>query len=198
MSNETPLAIRRVSALPAPLVANTIYLLAAAPGKLKVVVAGNTVGEVATSADETALYAYVAEVLTSYYTKSQVNTLLNSYSTKVETAAAIATAISGLDIVSPVKWAEDIAERDALAVTATKDILVLVGDATADATVDAGSALYFYELANTAWHKVAEFESMDVIIPNKSILEKLSVDEKGNLLYDGAAIGGVVQGAHEW
>jgi hypothetical protein len=54
----------------------------------------------------------------------------------------------------------NIAARNALA--PTKNILCLVLDASADSTVTAGNALYAYQLSTTTWHKVAEFESMDL------------------------------------
>jgi hypothetical protein len=55
---------------------------------------------------------------------------------------------------------DDIAARNAL--SPTKNILCLVLDATGDATVSTGSALYAYELAATTWHKVSEYESLDL------------------------------------
>lgn len=54
----------------------------------------------------------------------------------------------------------NIAARNAL--SPTKNILCLVLDASADPTVTAGNALYAYQQSNTTWHKVAEFESMDL------------------------------------
>jgi hypothetical protein len=55
---------------------------------------------------------------------------------------------------------DDISIRDAL--TPTKNILCLVLDATGDGSVSSGSALYAYEFANTTWHKVSEYESLDL------------------------------------
>ena len=65
---------------------------------------------------------------------------------------------SGIGIEFEVK--ADIGLRDAL--NPTKNILCLVLDATADPTVNSGSALYAYELATTTWHKVSEYESLDL------------------------------------
>jgi len=59
------------------------------------------------------------------------------------------------------------AARDAL--TPDHNILVLSLDATADATVLSGAALYVYQLSNTTWHKVSEFESLDVTLTWASI-----------------------------
>ena len=53
----------------------------------------------------------------------------------------------------------DITARDALASPASGD-LAYVTDASADATVTSGAALYAYDGA--AWQKIAEFESLDV------------------------------------
>ena len=61
----------------------------------------------------------------------------------------------------------DIAARDAL--TLTRNAIVLVLDATADTTVNAGAATYVYDLANTTFVKISEFESMDVTLTWSSI-----------------------------
>lgn len=66
----------------------------------------------------------------------------------------------------------DIAARDAL--TPSSNIFVLVVDATADATVDAGSALYVWDNTAEEWIKVAEYESMDVTVAWSSITGKPS------------------------
>jgi len=54
----------------------------------------------------------------------------------------------------------DIAARDGLPSPNSGD-LAYVTDASADATVNAGAALYAYDGA--AWQKIAEFESLDVV-----------------------------------
>jgi len=122
--------------------------------------------------------------------------------------AAITDALADYNALEIVA---DIAARDALALT--RNALVLVIDASADATVDAGSALYAYNLATTNWTKVAEYESMDIVIQwsaiqgrpssspaqidssvsqahshsNKAVLDDLT-DNAGRLNYKGAAI----------
>lgn len=58
----------------------------------------------------------------------------------------------------------DIAARDALENDAETNLMVLVLDATADPTVDDGSALYAYEVGTNTWYKLAEYESMDVVL----------------------------------
>ncbi|MEM4958602.1 MAG: hypothetical protein QXX12_01860 [Nanopusillaceae archaeon] len=53
-----------------------------------------------------------------------------------------------------------------------KNAFVLVLDASADPTVDTGSALYVYRVSTGEWIKVAEYESMDVVITWDKIQEK--------------------------
>lgn len=72
-------------------------------------------------------------------------------------------AINALEIVA------DIAARNALGATLQRNVLVLVIDATGDTSVAAGSALYAYNHATTTFSKVAEYESMDVVIQWSSI-----------------------------
>jgi hypothetical protein len=52
--------------------------------------------------------------------------------------------------------------------------LVLVSDATGDATVTSGAALYFFKNADNSWIKVAEYESMDATITWSTIVGKPS------------------------
>lgn len=63
----------------------------------------------------------------------------------------------------------DIAARDSLILTLEKSAFILVLDASGDPTVDAGSALYAYDFDTTTTYKVAEYESMDVVIKWASI-----------------------------
>ena len=107
--------------------------------------------------------------------------------------------------------AADITARDALVLD--KNSLVLVYDASADATVVAGAAVYYYDLSLTSWTKVMEYESMDLVLTwdsitdgptstpaqvdsavaqshthaNKSELDKIG-EAAGQLTYNGAAI----------
>lgn len=106
-----------------------------------------------------------------------------------------------------------IAARDALATGAMRNFLVLVVDATGDATVMSGAALYAYREADTSFVKISEYESMDVVIQweniqgrpmsspaqidtavsqshthaNMAVLDKLSADAEG-LVYDGEPV----------
>lgn len=72
----------------------------------------------------------------------------------------------------------DIAARDALFATATANMLALVIDASADPTVESGSALYAYDFGSSTVYKVAEYESMDLVIQWASIQGRL---RKGSL-----------------
>lgn len=56
----------------------------------------------------------------------------------------------------------DIAARDAATLTANS--IVLVTDASADATVASGAAMYFYDNTGSTFTKVTEFESLDVVL----------------------------------
>lgn len=107
----------------------------------------------------------------------------------------------------------NIAARDALAVGAMRNFLVLVTDATGDPTVTNGSALYVYREATTDFVKLTEYESLDVVIQwaniqgrpvsspahideavtlrhshaNKAQLDKIGEDAEG-LTYDGQPV----------
>lgn len=56
--------------------------------------------------------------------------------------------------------AANIAARNALSLT--QNSLVMVLDASGDSTVNAGNALYAYEVSTTTYHKLSEFESLDL------------------------------------
>lgn len=159
------LIVSRVTALPVPLVANTVYLVAESATELKIVAVGATPADVRT-------------------------TVVSS-----DVDSKITAAIGALDLSNSAGFAADIAARDALVLT--KSSFVFVADASADPTVDAGAALYFYNQPAATYTKVAEYESLDVVIPNKAILEDLS-DVGGKLMYKGIAIGTVQAGANEW
>lgn len=121
--------------------------------------------------------------------------------------ALIDASLTGMNSI---KVVADIAARDALSLT--MDSMVLVKDASADATVDSGAALYVWEEALSAFSKIAEYESLDFTIdwsdiqnrPSSSVaniddavskrhthansteLAKIGQDGSGNLTYDGA------------
>ena len=111
------------------------------------------------------------------------------------TDTTVANAIGNLDMSNTAVYAANIAARNALVMT--KNSFVLVADATGDATVGSGAALYFYLTTDQSFMKIAEYESMDLVIPNQDILEGLSVDS-GVLLYNGEPLGTVVAGTTDW
>ena len=140
---------------------------------------------------------------------------------KADVNTAISTAIGALDMSNTVEFAADIAARDAL--TLTKSRFVYVADATADATVNAGAAMYLYDFVNTIWHKVTEYESLDLVLSwdnlrgrpessaanidnavaeshshaNAAVLDLLTAPA-GQLLYNGEPVGGVITDGNEW
>lgn len=73
--------------------------------------------------------------------------------------ARIATALADRNLVEIVA---DIAARNALATGAQRNLLVLVENATGDATVAAGAALYAWKEAGATWSKLTEYEGLDV------------------------------------
>lgn len=108
----------------------------------------------------------------------------------------------------------DIAARNTLTANATRNVLILVVDATGDSSVKSGSALYAYRSSDKTTFKVAEYESMDVVVKwadiqgkptssaaaidtavsqshthaNKTVLDKLNEDASGNPTYGGNPI----------
>lgn len=108
-----------------------------------------------------------------------------------------------------------IAARDTAKATATGNTMYLVTNATGDATVAGGAALYFYNKGSDTFTKISEYESMDVVLQwaniqgkpnstpaaidtavgqahthaNAAVLNNLS-DSGGKLAYGGAVVGG--------
>lgn len=156
-----------------------IARVSALPGTL----AANTIYLVADGATglQVVVTGATAEVVKSTLTTAQIQSMISS------SIASDAGAIP--------QYVADIAARDAL--TLTKNSMVLVGDATGDETVGAGAALYFYDQAADNFIKVAEYESMDLVIPNMDILSDLS-DIGGKLGYKGALVSNVEHTASEW
>ncbi len=105
----------------------------------------------------------------------------------------------------------------------SRNCLVLVLDATGDVTVDTGAALYAYDKNTTLFYKVSQFEPSGATVDwtevgnrpesapsaidtavglahghsNKEIIDGLSEDEDGNLLYNGQGISAVLA-VSEW
>lgn len=108
----------------------------------------------------------------------------------------------------------DIAARDALTTTADTILMVLVIDATGDATVSGGSALYALDFAVATWYKLTEYGSLGAIVDwsyivngptstaaqlddavdkahshaNMAQLNKIGEDANGDLTYGGAGV----------
>jgi hypothetical protein len=57
---------------------------------------------------------------------------------------------------------DNIAARNALSLSGNKFVLVL--DATGDATVASGAATYAWRSSTSAWVKISEYESLDVVV----------------------------------
>lgn len=140
------------------------------------------------------------------YVTNSTGTAAKRVPTHSDISGMIASALSGFTTIEVVA---DIAARNA--VGPNKPIFVLVLDATADTTVDHGSASYVYNSATEEWVKVAEYESLDVVLSwdsiqgrpnsavvdiddavarrhshdNKAVLDKVGQDANGRMTYQG-------------
>ena len=176
MSN---LNIKRVRALPGVVEANTLYMVI--------------------NASDTKLI--------DLYVSGSDSSDLKHILTKEDIAGLITASISSL---SALRVIPNIAARDALKLTANTMALVL--DATGDLTglVSKGGAMYLWSIDTLTWTKVSEYESMDMSLKwgsidgkpsstvadidlavtnshthsNKTLLDKLTADVDGNLMYD--------------
>lgn len=109
------------------------------------------------------------------------------------------------------EYVDDIAARDAL--NPQRNVMVLVLDASGDATVSTGAALYAFREADSSWTKLTEYEGLDVTVSwadiqgkpassasqiddavskrhahsNKAVLDKFS-EVAGKPYYDGEAL----------
>ena len=131
---------------------------------------------------------------------NQGNTALAYTKTEADITTMIGDAIGADGALIPVVVA-DIGARDDLGATMDRNGFVLVSDASADATVESGAAMYFFNDAaaeGSEWTKIYEYEGMDVQIPNLSTLLKLTEDGNGNLLYDGELVTQVTNSVVEW
>lgn len=125
--------------------------------------------------------------------------------------AAVDTAINdAIASANAIEIVADIPARDALGATLNRNALVLVLDATGDATVGSGGAMYAYNNSTDTFSKVTEYESLDRVITwgeisggptatpaqidsavadshthaNSAVLNALS-DDAGQLMYNG-------------
>jgi hypothetical protein len=130
-------------------------------------------------------------------TKSEIQDLINS----------------AIKAANAILYAADITARNALSLSS--NAMVYVADATGDSTVKSGAALYFYDSSKQTFTKVAEYESMDLVITwdiiqgkptsavadidaavtkahthaNEAQLDKIGEDSDGNLTYNGKTVG---------
>lgn len=116
--------------------------------------------------------------------------------TRADIATMIGTAINTDAGLIPVV-AADYAALTALVPTLEKNTFVFVNDASGDATVDAGSALYFVDADQGTFTKVYEYEGLDVQIPNLAILENFS-EVGGQLHYNGVQLLQVTNTVNQW
>lgn len=117
----------------------------------------------------------------------------------------------------------DITARNTAGTAATSNTMYLVTNATGDSSVAGGAALYFFNKTANTYTKVAEYESMDVVLQwaniqgkpgstaaaidaavgashthaNAAILNALS-DSAGKLAYGGTVVGGGEWAATDW
>lgn len=134
------LKFHKVTTLPGTLEADSFYF----------VNSGNYAESYITSSDGTAK---------SIGNSSMITTIAQNI---VNTAIAQAAA-------NPVEIVANIAARNTLTGSASTNKLILVTDATGDATVAAGAALYVFNKTTNTTTKIAEYEAMDVTLTWSSI-----------------------------
>lgn len=111
----------------------------------------------------------VANSSTPGYLEIYVTDSTGAASRRIPTLADVnaliaASAGNTLEVVS------NIAARNAL--NPTKNVQVLVLDATGDATVSSGAATYVYRSSTTTWYKISEAESQDLTLAWANIVGK--------------------------
>lgn len=97
--------------------------------------------------------------LMDIYVSSSNGATVRHIISKSEINTMITNALGGFNTVQVVA---DITARNALTPTVNTQVMVL--DATGDPTVAAGAATYIYDTVTTAWYKISESESMDLVI----------------------------------
>lgn len=181
------LNFHKVATLPGVLQANAVYFVE--NGTYAETYVTNSIG-VARSVGNTAMINNLVDLAID----TAVDTAIND---------AIAAA-NAIEIVA------DVPARDALGATLNRNALVLVLDATGDATVGSGGAMYAYNNSNDTFSKVTEYESLDRVITwdeisgrptstvaqidsavanshthaNSAVIDALS-DDAGQLMYNG-------------
>ena len=113
---------------------------------------------------------YVAPAATPNYVEIYVSNAAGDAIKRVinqaDVQALITAAISN---ASKYQVVADIAARNALA---DKNSLVYVKTATGDSTVKSGGATYIYDSATSAWVKLSEAESMDLVFSWANLQDK--------------------------
>lgn len=135
------LKFRKVSALPSTYEGSTMYMVA------------------------DSVNAALFEMYLSSADGTTVRHLLNKSDIQSMINTSVAGSIAGMGTMSVVA---DIAARNALAPATTSIALVL--NATADTTVAVGAATYVYDAGTSTWTKIAEYESMDVVLQWSNIV----------------------------
>jgi hypothetical protein len=179
----------------------TVSRVTALPGALS----ANTIYLVATGGDKVEIYvtgntAAVRRVLTEADIQAMIDASVGS--------------IGAVEVVA------NIAARDALALAANAQVLVI--DASADPSVNAGAATYIYRVATDEFIKISEAEGLDLALAwanitggpastpaaidtavanshthaNKTQLDKIGQDASGGFTYDGQ--GHVQAGSVAW
>lgn len=93
------------------------------------------------------------------YVSNQSGTAIRRVINESDVMTLIQNYLSGINNIHVVP---NIAARNAL--NPNRVIFVLVLDATGDPSVSSGSASYVYDPSTSQWVKVAEYESMDVVL----------------------------------
>lgn len=113
---------------------------------------------------------YVAPTATPNYVEIYISNAAGDALKRVINQADIQAMISAaIGNASKYQVVADIAARNALA---DKTSLVYVKNATSDNTVKSGGATYIYDLATSAWVKISEAESMDLVFSWASLQDK--------------------------
>ena len=155
------------------------------------------------------------------YITDATGALHNVGNTAMISAVANGLIASAFASQNSVEVFADIPARDAAGLA--KNTLCVVKDASADPTVDAGAALYIYEITPDSFTKLAEFEGLDVSLDwsgitnspnstvqeiddavgkrhvhtNKASLDRITVGADDEILVDGQPATAVWSGS-EW
>ena len=154
---------------------------------------------------------FITDDNSAEHTNIYVSSADGTSARRVMTPTDVNTAIIGaLGNINEITVVNDIGERNTIRTTKPNTSYVYVIDATIDSTVTAGGATYLRDVSTSSWIKVSEAESMDVVLnwaniqdkpisevadideavaqrhthANKDVLDKLSEDANGEMLYN--------------